>query len=202
MSFNRENIVWQSPNGLWNIGFYESYSVAPQDGEDWDEEWDVDYDYDKFSWASTGHRTAEAAERSWPGANPGGSAYLSDNPDPAVVARLDRMAAYYFNPALKVKDEADANKVKNKAHFEVLKSEFEKNHRFIGLDVAVTVVSNPETAHTVYGMTTTISGRFRQEGNWLGVKNMNGFTPVYDVATDTFANNIHKIRASRPTVWR
>ena len=67
MSFNRENVVWESKDGRWNRGFYEVVWTDP----DGDPEWDVEYGSD-FEWVSTGHMTEERAERSWDGANPGG----------------------------------------------------------------------------------------------------------------------------------
>lgn len=73
MSFNRENIIWQSKNGLWNIGFFAIHEsmISYSNDDDYDSEWDVDYDYERFSWASWGHTTADKAFASWKGANPG-----------------------------------------------------------------------------------------------------------------------------------
>lgn len=98
MSFNRENVVWQSADGTWGRGFYESYSVGSYDDDDYDPEWDVDYDYDTFAWVSVGHATEEAARASWDGANPGTShtvpfgesgAFRSDEP---LAPKFDEMA--------------------------------------------------------------------------------------------------------------
>lgn len=66
MSFNRENVVWESKDGTWNRGFYEVASLGL------DSEWDVEYNYDEFSWVSIGHPSEDAAHQSWQGANPGG----------------------------------------------------------------------------------------------------------------------------------
>lgn len=74
MSFNRENVIWQSADGTWGRGFYESSSTGSYDDEEYDPEWDVDYDYDRFEWVSVGHSTEQAARASWDGENPGGSA--------------------------------------------------------------------------------------------------------------------------------
>lgn len=85
MSLNRENVTWPSPDGLWNIGFFEFY----QTGED--HEWDVEYDYDHFSWCSVGHATREQANDAWHGPNPGGGeVYTTANEQ---TARYDRLAA-------------------------------------------------------------------------------------------------------------
>lgn len=67
---HRENVVWQSRDGTWGIGFFDYYNIN-QDSEDFDPEWDVEYVYDCFSWASTGHATEDDAHAAWRGANPG-----------------------------------------------------------------------------------------------------------------------------------
>lgn len=97
MSFNRDNVLWRSANGSWNIGFYtanESLGPFSGDDEDYDPEWDVDYDYDSFEWASAGHPTEEAAQASWKGANPG---MYSISSDPERVAELDAMLKRYLS---------------------------------------------------------------------------------------------------------
>lgn len=83
MSFNRENIVWESADGTWSRGFYE---VVWQ-GEG-DPEWDVEYG-NNFSCVTTGHPTEDAACAAWQGANPGG--YQGAAADEA--AALDALAA-------------------------------------------------------------------------------------------------------------
>lgn len=90
MSFNRENITWQSPDKTWNLGFYR---VAWTDFEG-DPEWDVEYDYSTFEWVTTGHSSEESARKAWHGANPGGTFVVPF--DPAEADRteaLDQMAA-------------------------------------------------------------------------------------------------------------
>lgn len=89
MSFNRENVVWESEDGRWNIGFYESY-VSPYAE---DSEWDADYNYDKFEWVSTSHPSAESAIRSWDGSNPGGHDIVSYKGRESFCQTLDDMAA-------------------------------------------------------------------------------------------------------------
>ena len=87
MSFNRENVVWQSEDGTWNRGFYEVVWTGD------DPEWDVEYGSD-FEWVSTGHATEEAACNSWDGANPGGHWSVDYTPETAAeCARYDEKAA-------------------------------------------------------------------------------------------------------------
>jgi len=89
MSFNRENVIWQSPDGTWSRGFYEVVWTDPEG----DPEWDVEYGSD-FEWVSTGHPTEEAAHDSWDGSNPGGSWTQTYSPESASeCARLDEKAA-------------------------------------------------------------------------------------------------------------
>lgn len=95
MSFNRENVVWQSANGTWNIGFYTVHeSFWSYDDDDYDPEWDVNYDYDSFEWASTGHASKEDAYRAWKGANPGA---FSVELDAERITALDAMLKEFLD---------------------------------------------------------------------------------------------------------
>lgn len=93
MSFNRENVLWQSADGTWSRGFYVCHvRNYGEDEEDIDPEWDVDYDYDRFNWVSVGHTSEQAAEDSWSGGNCG-----SPDSAPANDAeRLDDLAAKMY----------------------------------------------------------------------------------------------------------
>jgi len=47
MSFNRENVTWESTDGTWNMAFFRvAWEGSEADG--YDPEWDVEYDYEKF----------------------------------------------------------------------------------------------------------------------------------------------------------
>lgn len=90
MSFNRDNVIWRSANGSWNLGFYvvlDGFGYG--DDEDYDPEWGVDYDYENFEWLSTGHPSLDAARAAWDGANPGMMVVASGEDR---VAELDAMA--------------------------------------------------------------------------------------------------------------
>lgn len=78
MSFNRENVTWQSKDGTWNLGFFTVTWTGNGDPE-----WDVEYDFDTFEWVSKGHPTMDAATQSWDGCNPGGSSIYFYHPIPA-----------------------------------------------------------------------------------------------------------------------
>lgn len=86
MSFNRENVTWQSPDGSWNLGFFEAWVWGD------DPEWDVDYSLDNFEWVTTGHRSEDAALEAWDGANPGGTIIVRKDDDVEYVRKLDKMA--------------------------------------------------------------------------------------------------------------
>lgn len=90
MSFHRENVTWPSPDGRWNIGFYDFYETGGDD-EDHDPEWDVEYDHSRFNWCSTGHATREEANDAWRGSNPGGGEVYETASE--QTAKLDQMAA-------------------------------------------------------------------------------------------------------------
>ena len=48
MSFNRENVTWQSKDGTWNMAFFRVIWEGRED-EGYDPEWDVEYDYKTFN---------------------------------------------------------------------------------------------------------------------------------------------------------
>lgn len=91
MSFNRENVCWQSRNGKWTLAFYECFENPDCE----DPEWDVSYG-DGFEWVSAGHASFEAAENSWHGANPGGGEVIEWSETNAMECeRLDAKAEAY-----------------------------------------------------------------------------------------------------------
>ena len=72
MSFNRENVIWQSKDATWNRGFYVADTYDNGSDEDYDAEWDVEYDFGAFEWVATDLESKDAARASWTGSNPGG----------------------------------------------------------------------------------------------------------------------------------
>lgn len=93
MSVNRENVIWQSPDGTWSRAFYDFYPVG-QDDEDWDFEWGVEYT-DEFNWLRTGLASEEEAVDAWNGANPGGWTTYSGPEYAERIAELDAKAQAY-----------------------------------------------------------------------------------------------------------
>ena len=87
MSHNRENVIWQSPNGTWNRGFFSFVVTGP------DDEWDVEYNHREFSWVATGLPNENAARDAWHGANPGGHHRLPwDEKNRTEIERYEQMA--------------------------------------------------------------------------------------------------------------
>ena len=97
MSVNREHVVWQSSNGLWNIGFWDFFEVN-QDDDNFDYEWDVQYT-DEFNFVVRNLATQEMAENAWRGrmANPGGAEIVEYSEANAKLCETyDKRADAYF----------------------------------------------------------------------------------------------------------
>lgn len=87
MSFNRENVIWQSRDGTWNRGFYEVIWMGEGDPE-----WDVEYG-NGFEWVKTGLASEQAAVGAWTGANPSGYTVIEFNEaNAAGCDQLDEVA--------------------------------------------------------------------------------------------------------------
>lgn len=113
MSRHHENVVWQSPDGTWNIGFHpEDHISCDSDCDDETHEWCREFDTTSFSWVSAGHATPQAAMASWDGANPGShTTFTYDAADPRVVewvAEYEDMAAVRCERAQRDAEEARA----------------------------------------------------------------------------------------------
>jgi hypothetical protein len=91
MSFNRENVTWQSADGTWSTAFYVVAWVDP----DGDEEWDVEYDYSCFeTWPVAGRAsTADEAYRvaTLNICNPGGTSVVPYTENQQECDRYDAM---------------------------------------------------------------------------------------------------------------
>ena len=94
MSKNRENVIWQGPDGKWNRGFFDFVVTGP------DDEWDVEYDHKRFFWTATGLPSENAAREAWDGANPGGHQRMlwSNKDDRPYIERYAKMASESHEP--------------------------------------------------------------------------------------------------------
>lgn len=175
MSKNRENVVWQSKDGTWSIGFYEVIEGDVFD-PDYDDEWDVDYDFSKFWWASTGHATETAAMNSWHGANPGSHTvcpYRRGNTKD--IAEYNEMVKCLRDPAYAAAKAAKAEraalrKVAAKAEARIAESKIGEGDR-VSVSVGTGYNYRSFTAYLV------------REGDWLGVRNDGAFAKVYNTKT-------------------
>lgn len=96
MSFNRENITWESADGTWNLAFFRTTWVGSE-ADGFDPEWDVEYDYSEFDLYVyvTKQPTPEAAweEMRKRTSNPGGTNLVSRAMNRAACEKYDAMLA-------------------------------------------------------------------------------------------------------------
>lgn len=99
MSYNRENVTFQSEDGKWNIGFFSFYETVSYMDEDFDSEWDVEYNYDSFWWASKRHNTPEEAYQAYTRnhGNPSGTSIIAYNGNETLCETYLSYANALFN---------------------------------------------------------------------------------------------------------
>lgn len=188
MSFNRENVIWQSADGSWNRGFF---AVDKRFGDD--EEWDVEYDYSTFSSVYTNLFSEDAAVSCGNEPNSGSYSVIRDG---VGVEEYDRMALFCVNPEAKVKFEENERQRKLEIHKTVTLPELFKDINPSWDNVRVTVVENTLLAYTLMSefgqpqFSRTYSGSFKRIGDWYTINGIN----VYNLATGEFASNINSIK--------
>ena len=96
MSYNRENVVWQSKDGTWSMAFFR-VSWEGSESEGYDPEWDVEYDYSKFGLRvyATNEKSPDAAYERVTArtANPGGGWVISRLVNASQCDKYDAMLA-------------------------------------------------------------------------------------------------------------
>lgn len=70
MSFNRENVIWQSEDGNYYRGFFTVTWVGSE-ADGYDPEWDVEYDMSSFDIVSGPVVPQDDALKIWLRVNPG-----------------------------------------------------------------------------------------------------------------------------------
>lgn len=194
MSVNRENVVWQSKDGSWNIGFYAYEEINP-DSPDFDYEWDVEYDFSRFFWASTGHRSMEDAIRSWGGANPGGHTEVAYSRKTAKqCTKLDEMVWAMTHP-----EEARKKRI--------LKARREAAKRFrdtgenikVGDKLRVRIIAT-KSSTADYGSIYTETAQ--QQGDWWGIKVNGKFQRVIKSDYSTCAYGVGGVEVIKPVIRR
>lgn len=188
MSFNHDNVLWQSKDGSWNRGFF---SVERVDGD----EWDAIYDFSTFEWASTGHLTEDSANDSWRGVNPGMVEVVPFSKRSAEeIANYDRMAAWCKDPELKVAyDKAQAaklNRVRRAALVEQCKTFYP------GVRVRVRIKRTKNVGEFT-GAYSSVEGFITKVGDWLVVDGQN----VFNVRTNRMNLYISEVREVRNYRW-
>lgn len=86
-----ENVIWQSTDGTWNLGFYDAYVSNEDIGFDFES-------LDRFMYVSSNHSSVEEAESSWLGTNLGsdGAVYYQDETNQQDIALLEQLKAEYM----------------------------------------------------------------------------------------------------------
>jgi hypothetical protein len=87
MSWNRENVMWESPNGSWNRGYWAIDYIDPNG----DPEWDVEYSYNRFEEWHTGLASLDAANRIDRGQGGHAVAFTPENAE--YIERLEKALA-------------------------------------------------------------------------------------------------------------
>lgn len=197
MSYHWENTIWQSKDGSWNRGFFKRISMAGSsnswEDEDYDSEWDDDFDFSSFDYLQTGFRSLEAARRWEPGANPGGWDEIPYAGNSKECKRLDQLAHWHKHPEEKAKHERKELLRKNREHFKKLQEIWTAEaireaaaDRFRSLTATI---KSDERAFEVYGLSTHVTGRLVEDGDWLKIEDKR----IYNLKTDKFEKHVHKL---------
>lgn len=103
MSFNRENITWESADGTWNLAFFQTLWVG-READGFDPEWDVQYDYSEFDVYvyATKQATPDAAYEHILRytSNPGGTNLVSRVMNTEACEKYDAMLAAAIGKAI------------------------------------------------------------------------------------------------------
>lgn len=166
MSYNWENVVWESKDGLWNVGFFERISGGSYDDDEYDSEWDDEFNLSAFCFASRCHNTSDAASRAWDGANPGGTYEVKYSRATAKdIEEYNNMAKAWNDPLFAKKLALD----KAKVEIRQIRSHLVKKLRETPLSdanrVQVQFAKNPDSASS----RSVVTERLIKEGDWLGV---------------------------------
>lgn len=196
MSFNRDNITWQSKNGTWNLGFFRVAWVGSE-ADGYDPEWDVEYDCSSFEWVSTGHSSEHRANQSWSGVNPGSQTILSWTRENAKeAAEYDQMAYFLQNPEALRQHQIAEKKKKVKAH-QVKVKEYLADRTLASMRQMVMVTYDASPNSNDLAVTCSIRAYGREDGTWLTVDGKR----VYNFATKRVAKGILKVEVVPSRRW-
>ena len=91
MAYIHETVIWQSPNGSWNIGVYRDFSIVDEDPT-------VDEALDEFMFVTSNHPSVEAAEASWKGVQNDDDFIIEfDETTKEEISHLEELKQNFFN---------------------------------------------------------------------------------------------------------
>lgn len=182
MSYNHENIVWQSEDGTWSIGFYTRIPGLAR--VNYDDEWDDDYDYNSFQFVSQGHRTEVSAENSWTGPNPGSHNVMDYNENnKEEIAHLNKLASFYFHPELRQQEADEKHVTALQRHLGKLVKSFEGTN-WVGLRVTARF-KHDEKPYEWGGMSWSATGPVQvDDEGWWTVESNRIFNPQKQEVND------------------
>lgn len=208
MSFHWENIVWHNADNTWGIGFYERISHDSFNGygddpdEDYDAEWDDDYDFEHFAHAANGFPSAEAAQRWWNGANPGGFQVSTQKLSVKESKAYADMVRAANDPAFAKELEAKKQKDASLAFIKKVRERLRTNEPVANKAYNIRISMNSLPLDT--GLMQDHRVTLVKEGDWLGfqsstrLKNGNvrkSFVKVWNTKTRSQAKNIVWVEA-------
>lgn len=207
MSFNWENVIWHNADNTWGIGFYEriTHDDAFGDDNDYDSEWDDDYDYDRFAHAANGFPTAEAAERWWNGANPGGFQVSRQKLSVKESKEYADMVRAANDPAFARELEAKKEKAASLAFVKGVREKLRTKEPIANkaYNIRISMNSIPSSTGMMQDRRVTLT----KDGDWLGFENStrlkNGnvrksFIKVWNTKTRTQNKNIVWVEEVKP----
>lgn len=98
VSFNWENVIWQSKDGSWNRAYFQN-ALAIGSDESYDEaKWNSNFSFDEFAVVRTGFRTREQAYQWEPYGDPGTTQVFWYHGNRFICEVFDSMG-YHFRDA-------------------------------------------------------------------------------------------------------
>jgi hypothetical protein len=191
MSFNRENVSWESKNGKWSIGFFTFYSIGAQDGEEEDHEWDVNYEWDSFWFVSTGHNTEMEAMNAYlrQHGNPGGGQTSQYKGNSAENKRYDAMAYAFNNPEEMLKLYEKAKRAAQRKEQIAICEKVATTSHFWYSQLKVSYLKNATVDGKVMAVSKSVSGMAKLVGDWQTVEGQR----VYNMKTLKLSSKIQTV---------
>lgn len=197
MSYNWDNVTWQSRDGSWNRGYFKRISMAdspdswrePELG--YDSEWDDEFDGSQFESVGTGFSTLEAArDFHSPSGNPGSSSEVPYRGNARACKALDLMAFHHTHPEAKAKHDRKIHNRKRREHFAKLEKKWAEEK--LGGKRLRVELKEDEEVYSRYGCTQVLEGLTTQDGDWLMLEGKR----VRNLKTGKFHNRVHSASAS------